>query len=177
MPQAKTAPVQIFIDESQDDPASNLSHGDLVPHVAREPRYTAFNNNNSDLTTPLGSDETLEVSDEATRLRAEVTLLRDMLVTANIRASSVAVRERASLSAKGTVSKPGRGGNRTLMERLDELDGEVKEAKSRRLRTEILGCFILLMYLVIGVAFYTQNEGWTWQFALYFCVTIATTVG
>eukprot|EP00037_Helgoeca_nana_P027627 m.317623 g.317623 ORF g.317623 m.317623 type:complete len:566 (-) comp27558_c1_seq4:2926-4623(-) len=175
MPQAKTAPVQIFIDESQDGPASNLSHGDQVPQVAREPRYTAFNN--SDLTTPLGSDEALEASDESTRLRAEVTLLRDMLVTANIHASSVAVRERASLSAKGTVSKPGRGGNRTLMERLDELNGEVKEAKSKRLRTEILGCFILLMYLVIGVAFYTQNEGWTWQFALYFCVTIATTVG
>jgi hypothetical protein len=188
MPQAKTAPVQICIDESQDtdpkpaipmtlpqlDPASNLSHGDQVPQVARGPRWTAFNN--SDL-TPLGSDETLEVSDEATRLRAEVTLLRDMLVTANIRASAMAVREGASLNAKSTVPQTGRGGSHTLMERLDELNGEVKEAKSKRLRTEILGCFILLMYLVIGIAFYTQYEGWTWQFALYFCITIATTVG
>jgi hypothetical protein len=191
MPQVKTAPVQICIDDPQDtdhpkpaipttlpgqvDSASNLSHGGQVPQVAREPRprWTAFNNSDQ---TPLGSDETLEVSDESTRLRAEVTLLRDMLVTANIHAASV-TDERASPKAKVAVSKPGRGGNRTLMERLEELSGEVKEAKSKRLRTEILGCFILLMYLVIGITFYTQYEGWTWQFALYFCVTIATTVG
>jgi hypothetical protein len=125
--------------------------------------------------TPLEEDAETPVS---RRLRAEVSILRDMLVTANADLKDVPRRSSGWVvpDERGNLSAPGRTGH-TLMERLDELNREVDEANTKRFRTEILGFFILAMYLVIGLTFYTQYEGWSWGFALYFCVVVATTVG
>lgn len=116
----------------------------------------------------------------ANRLRAEVSILRDMLHESRGRSGAIRPSrfsgEWVVPDEEGNLPEPGRK-VRTLLERLDELNREVHIAKRRRCKTEIVGVIILVSYLLCGMIFYSQYEGWTWQFSLYFCVVVATTVG
>ena len=42
--------------------------------------------------------------------------------------------------------------------------------RATRRKQRVVGVFILIAYLLMGSIFYTQVEGWTFGFAIYFCV-------
>eukprot|EP00035_Acanthoeca_spectabilis_P040221 m.68127 g.68127 ORF g.68127 m.68127 type:complete len:482 (-) comp9903_c0_seq2:129-1574(-) len=72
---------------------------------------------------------------------------------------------------------PDRSEHLQLEARLDAVVKAEHAARWRKIKGELAAFSILITYLVIGVLFYTINEEWTFGFAIYFCVVVATTVG
>jgi len=150
-------------------------------HSSQKRRWTPFSRRSSAVAPvgghPEGDQRESAASVEIRQLRAEVATLRDILERREAAQQPPRGRGESWVQEQAEILEPAGQHIRTLTERLTELDREVQEAKKIRLKTEIIGVLVLLSYLVIGAVFYTQYEGWSWAFALYFCVVVATTVG
>ena len=66
--------------------------------------------------------------------------------------------------------KPPSDDHVTLLERMDSTLDQLNKDRASRRRQRLAGVLILLAYVVLGSVFYTQVEGWTFGFAIYFCV-------